>query len=862
MPSRDRKTRAPHERDPSLEEWRPQQIGPFTILKVLGEGGMGTVYLAEQFEPIRRLVALKLVKLGQETKEVLARFDQERQALSVMNHPNIAKVYDAGAGTDGRPYFVMEYVDGVRISDYCDIHELTIVERLELFLDVLAGMQHAHQKGIIHRDVKPSNILVTVEDSKATPKVIDFGLAQATEQRLTEKTLFTQQGQWIGTPEYMSPEQAGKHSDLLDTRADIYSLGVLLYELLTGHLPFDSWLLREAGFAEIQRTIQEVEPPKPSTRVGTKSELDVDLAKRRKVEPIALQKRLRGDLDWIVMCALEKEPTRRYASAGDFAADLRRHLEHKPAHAGPPSWSYRTKKFLRRYRLQVGAALGVFAALIVGLILAYQQYRRAEKNAANAENQAFLAGDREKEAAAAAAAATKSAREAQAARARLAVEAKRRQEEFERAQSALERVELLANVSRLEELRKRAGDIWPAWPHNKDALRKWLIDLRKIENKRAMVRKALQDIDRRIAKFDRTWTRELRELSNRYSDIFEQNPDSLISMARTTIGQLRKSQEEAMLASINELLLDQFLRKSLEDFLRSIAEEWAPLKADMRRRLLWANKIDTMTVDAYAKEWRKARRAIDANPIYRGFSVRPQTGLIPLGTNPQTMLEEFLHYASHLGRDVPRRAKDGALELRPGHGIVFVLVPPAVNRKRRLEPPIFIAKHEMTQSQCERLFGRNPSVHTNEDGPSGEARQCPAENVSFADALEGLARHGLRLPREYEWEHVARGPRRRPGPLGIRAWRDAAKLAGEQLRADSWLTTIPVASFSANGYGLYDLFGNVAEWCATSVVGVAMQRGGSFHDARWPGASDPARSESPERRSDRIGLRPVRSVFR
>ncbi|MHC4108277.1 MAG: serine/threonine protein kinase, partial [Planctomycetota bacterium] len=286
-------------------------VGPYHLLQRVGEGGMGEVWLAEQGKPVRRQVALKLIKAGMDTKQVVARFESERQALALMNHPNIARVFDAGETEQGRPYFAMEYVKGVSIIEYCDTHRLRTRDRLELFVQVCEGVQHAHQKGVIHRDIKPSNVLVAIQDDRPVPKIIDFGVAKATEQRLTEKTMFTQLGALIGTPEYMSPEQADLTGLDVDTRTDVYSLGVLLYEMLVGVLPFDSKELRKAGFDEIRRRIREDEPSRPSTRVSTLGESAADSARNRKTDPGTLSRRLRGDLDWITMKALEKDRTRR-----------------------------------------------------------------------------------------------------------------------------------------------------------------------------------------------------------------------------------------------------------------------------------------------------------------------------------------------------------------------------------------------------------------------------------------------------------------------------------------------------------------------------------------------------------------------
>ncbi len=346
----------------------PERIGNFRLLQKVGEGGMGEVWEAEQERPVRRRVAFKLIKWGMDTKEVLARFESERQALALMNHPNIAMAYEAGSTDDGRPCFAMEYVKGVPLTEYCDIHRLDTRDRLALFRQVCDGVQHAHQKGVIHRDIKPSNILVAVEDGRPVPKIIDFGVAKATSQRLTERTLFTELGQWIGTPEYMSPEQAELTGLDVDTRSDVYSLGVVLYELLAGTQPFDAQELRTAGFDEMRRRIREEEPPRPSTRVSSLGDASQLAAERRRTDIDGLARTLRGDLDWIVMKALEKDRTRRYGSPSDLAADVGRYLRDETVEASPPSSAYRFQKFVRRHRAGVAAGVLVCAALGAGIV--------------------------------------------------------------------------------------------------------------------------------------------------------------------------------------------------------------------------------------------------------------------------------------------------------------------------------------------------------------------------------------------------------------------------------------------------------------------------------------------------------------
>ncbi len=401
-------------------------IGPYKLLEQIGEGGFGIVFMAEQTQPVRRKVALKVLKPGMDTRQVVARFEAERQALAIMDHPNIARVLDAGAtppahaGGSPRPYFVMDLVKGLPITDYCDQAKLTPRERLELFVSVCLAVQHAHQKGIIHRDIKPSNVLVTVQDGKPLVKVIDFGIAKALGQQLTDKTLFTGFAQLIGTPLYMSPEQAGLSNVDVDTRSDIYSLGVLLYELLTGTTPFDKERLREVDYDEMRRIIREEEPPKPSTRINTLGQAATTVSTQRQSDPRRLSQLCRGELDWIVMKALEKDRNRRYETASAFAADVQRYLNDEPVQACPPSAWYRLRKFTRRNKptLATLALLGlvlfaavavagvpatvgvvvVVAALAVGVLLLGEANRRARQQRACAEQNLAQAEDAEKRA--------------------------------------------------------------------------------------------------------------------------------------------------------------------------------------------------------------------------------------------------------------------------------------------------------------------------------------------------------------------------------------------------------------------------------------------------------------------------------
>jgi eukaryotic-like serine/threonine-protein kinase len=370
------------------------RIGRYKLRRLIGEGGFGSVFMAEQEQPVKRPVAVKVIKPGMDTRQVIARFEAERQALALMDHPNIAKVFDAGATESGRPYVVMELVNGLPITDYCDANHLGTRERLDLFVLVCNAVQHAHTKGVIHRDLKPTNVLVTLADGVPTPKVIDFGIAKATEARLTEKTLLTEDRQFLGTPEYMSPEQAAMSGLDVDTRSDVYSLGVLLYELLTGTTPFDPRDLRKKAYGEIQRIIREVDPPRPSTRLSTLGEALGAVAARRGTDPAKLGRLIRGDLDRVVMRCLEKDRDRRYETADGLARDIGRYLRDEPVEASPPGAGYRLRKFVRRNRGRVAAGGLVLAALLAGMagttwgVIRAEKARSAEAQRAEGERRA------------------------------------------------------------------------------------------------------------------------------------------------------------------------------------------------------------------------------------------------------------------------------------------------------------------------------------------------------------------------------------------------------------------------------------------------------------------------------------------
>ena len=428
----------------------PESIGPYEILEQIGEGGMGIVFLAEQQAPIRRRVALKVLKLGMDSRSVLMRFEAERQALALMNHDHIAKVFDAGTTASGQPYFAMEHVPGLPIVEFCDRSELGTRARLGLFLDVCDGVQHAHQKGVIHRDLKPSNVLVTEQSGRAVPKIIDFGIAKALDQQLCEATLLTEEGVLVGTPAYASPEQADAGASAVDTRSDVYSLGVILYELLSGSLPFDSKGSGRAAVLELLRAIREDDPPRPSTRMTTLEHV----------------KALRSDLDWVVMKALEKNPEHRYASPHEFAEDLRRFLANEPVSAGPPSAAYRMRKFARRYRGQLIAVAAVFVVLLGGAITSTVFAVQASRRAATiAEQNVDL-----KEA---------------------AESIRLRTEDFE----------MLANATSLEAARAKERTLYPAWPSRLTAMELWLEeDWSRLQSARGRLQATLERLRGRARK--------------------------------------------------------------------------------------------------------------------------------------------------------------------------------------------------------------------------------------------------------------------------------------------------------------------------------------------------------------------------
>lgn len=833
-------------------EARPVEIAGIVLQRELGSGGMGTVYLATQEHPIRRQVAVKVVKRGMDTRQVLARFAVERQALAAMNHDAIAKVYDAGETADGRPYFLMEYVPGIPITEFCARGRLEIAARIRLVREVCMGVMHAHQKGVIHRDLTARNLLVATESGRAIPKIIDFGLARATDDHAAGETLLTRDGQVVGTPEYMSPEQADPSRGDLDTRTDVYSLGVLLYELLVGELPISSAALRRGSLAEIQRRICQEEPARPSARVASLDEAKARRAATERATGVSHWRRLlRGDLDWIVMRCLEKDPARRYESVGALAADLLRYLAHEPVEAGPPSPGYRLRKLVRRHRGLVAAASVVLVAIVAGAIATAIQYLRAEENAAAASARATELG--------------------------------RRTEEFD----------LLAHLVRLRESRDTAQRLFPPTPELVPELRAWL------EVDAARLRAARPSLQRVIARLGRPLD------------------------ATDPPGETR-----AELAAES----DRFLLHTLSELDRELARFEADEVADVRARLAWAERVHELTVERHRDRWEAVRRELAAAdpPI----ALDPQDGLIPLGANPSSGLQEFYHLRSAFdpagtvdagSLSLPSRdGRSGEIAVGDDTGIVFVLVPGGTFTMgaQATDPraanfdaaatssdtphevslgPFFIARHETTKGQWARLSaGEQPSLYvigTQSTGnPEPFSAAHPVEHVDWSMCTELARRHGLALPTEAQWEYACRAGTATPWWCGV----DARDLAGCANVLDlcagrhqkSWGTPegefddgraslAPVGRYRPNRFGLHDMHGNVREWCqdlygdysvpvragdglrlCTDPNAGRTIRGGSFYSAA--SGVRTARREwiAPGFRNNGIGLRLARALSR
>ncbi|MEM7166799.1 MAG: SUMF1/EgtB/PvdO family nonheme iron enzyme [Planctomycetota bacterium] len=880
--------------EPLATEEPLAEVGPYRILGVLGEGGMGTVYAAEQQQPLQRKVALKVIKAGMDTKQVLARFNAEYGALNILDHPGIARIYDAGATERGRPYFVMEYVPGVPINDYCDRERLDTRQRLDLFRSVCVTVQHAHQKGIIHRDLKPSNILVTLQDGVPAPKIIDFGVAKATAQQLTDQTLFTEAGQMLGTPEYMSPEQAEMTGLDIDTRTDVYSLGVLLYELLTGALPFDPKMLRSEGYARIQQIIREVDPPRPSTRVstagaraesggpaasaaGSASDAPDRVAQSRRTDLRTLARSLRGELDWIIMKAIAKERDRRYDSASELAADVTRYLGDEAVVARPPSRVYVARKFVKRHRTGVLSTALIFLALGLGLVGIYREYRKAE--------------------------------------------------------DARREIVRLADIKRLQEYREAAEKLWPSHPDKIEALQDWLDKLaRPLAGRLPWHEATLERLRGQALPYDeeqRTTDRDTHpaqsELArarayNKY--LQEQGPDA--AEERTAVAAQIAKLEESVAERRTWRFPDAEIQwqhdalMTLVSELRSFSDPTDGTIADVERRLEFAQTIEerSITGPEVAAAWATAVRDVAQLPIYGGQLLRPQMGLVPLRRDGESGLWEFWHVQSGT-RPQPR---DDGWEVTEETGVVLVLVPagkflmgqqqddegkPGYCKEARPDQsPVhevtldafFQSKYELTQGQWLRVSGENPSYYHAGKSVFGKEHTLahPVEHVSWKQCKKQLRRLGLRLPTEAQWEYSTRAgtttrfwfgaeradcPKQNGGNFADAWTRDQPGCPpwGFEPWPDGWGAHAPVGTFAANPWGLHDTHGNVWEWCEDGYglymlpvasgngrrdgtdAGDRILRGGAFINLCTVGSAY-REAGTPELVDQAIGLRPSRPL--
>ncbi len=762
------------DRLPAMQSGAPlapgSMVADYRIVERLGAGGMGEVYVAEQRKPVSRRVALKIIRAGLDDDAVLTRFAAERQALARMQHPNVAQVYDGDVTTDGRPYFVMELVDGSTITDHCDRRRATIRERIELFLGVCSGVQHAHLKGVIHRDLKPANLLVSESQQPALAKVIDFGIALATSGRLTDRTLNTVPGQIIGTLDYMSPEQADPRRADIDTRSDVYSLGVVLYELLCGRRPFESATHEGTSWLAMQRAIAEQEPLPPSTQLLRDPDSLDRLATARDTDRRRLILGIRGDLDWICLSALEKDPARRYQSVAALADDLRRHLAELPISARAPSWSYRAQKFVRRHRLATTAGLLATISAVVG-------------------GYGVVSGRLESIAA----------------------------ERVQRASRPYSDSYLLGRL-----LAEADDELWPPHPDKIAALASWIDRAERLTG-------TLDEIDGSPGH-----RADLRAM------------DAALDSAR---GQASRHSALRNLVTALELLSDD--RSGLlgrDPDAASPQHGWS-----IPRRLAFARRLaDGFKVGGeYLRAWQR----------YPELDMTPVMGLVPIGQDPASELWEFAHLMTG---SIPERDSDRRLILEDDMAVVLVLMPEGSFRmgsqsddpeKANYEPnpprgatPVhtvrlsrhFLAKHELTRHQWLVLTGADPSrYHPDRDSWQDDWLEAgrfatapglhPVEQVSWWDCDRWLARAGLRLPSEAEWEHGARADTgtpyassREPHPLvGLANVNDshASQHGGREHDGrpadfdDGATMHAPVGSYDANAFGLHDMHGNVYEWC-------------------------------------------------
>jgi len=823
----------------------PGKIGQYKIIKVLGEGGMGIVYLAEQKSPVSREVALKVIKRGMDSKEAVARFDLERQALAMMAHASISSVYDAGVTEQGQLYYVMEYVSGPSITDYCNKKHLTTKERLALFIQVCHAVQHAHQKGIIHRDLKPSNVLMAHEGAKAAPKIIDFGVAKDTDQELGSKTRYTMLGSIVGTPEYMSPEQADLGQLDIDTRTDIYTLGVLLYELLVGQTPFDFSNSSGKRYSDIQHRIQKEVPEKPSQRVCNLGDKPLCDRQNRGGGFKALRKQLQGDLDWIVMKAMEKDRMLRYASASELAADVARHMNNEPVQAGPPSAVYRFKKFVSKNRKTVTGVSALLCVLILGLSISLRLYFIAEK----AESVA-----------------------------------KQRLEDYYK----------LSDLYLVNSLTEDAEKLWPARIRKIPEIENWLEKAETLKSRLGNHRDKLNDMRRRSLFYnddakisDRAthpkaeYLEGLKKIKGRLENVIREKKPVADAMGGDIKTKEKIINAPLQLASINETIesveneilngrrtwiFEDTEEQLLHDRLTRLVDELEVFASsggvmeNVRKRIQTAREVERKTLVDFKDEWSKAVKSIGdirTCPLYGGLVIKPQEGLIPFGRDPDSGLFEFA--APETGA-LPSRGQDKKIRMESDSCLILILVPGgsfkmgASNRQEdrlsngNYDPwafpregpvhevkiqPYFISKYEMTREQWRKISSQayDPFCpiddQTIDESINNEA--VPVIYLSWLDCRKYLNRIGLDLPTEAQWEFAARAASSsiwctgndKLSVKGAANLRDIeAKKEGlpigrihEDWLNDGFSRIAPIGCFRPNSYGLHDVIGNVYEWC-------------------------------------------------
>ncbi|MEM7231054.1 MAG: SUMF1/EgtB/PvdO family nonheme iron enzyme [Planctomycetota bacterium] len=832
-----------------------QRVGPYKILEKVGAGGMGVVYLAETDVPVSRRVALKVIHPGLHSEETIARFRTERQAISAMQHPNVATVYDPGTLEDGRPYFAMEYVEGLPITEFCDEKGLDFESRVEIFQQVLEGVQHAHQKGVIHRDLKPSNILVSEQSGSPLVKIIDFGIAKAVDPELERSLLHTEFGRAIGTPYYMSPEQTVSASDV-DTRSDVYSLGVVLYELLVGDVPFDRTHLAESPVDELFRCVREVEPPTPSHRLRQLDRSTAQtIADRRREAYETLSSRLRGDLDWITMKAIEKEAVRRYATVSEFAADLGRYLRHEVVQAGPPDPVYVARKFVRRHRVAVTAGTAVFIALLVGLISSLTLYSIARDNedrAASHLEEVLRLSERED--------VRRLVRDAEhlwpASSDRVPVISGW----LEKADSLLESGK--RHLARLAELRSRAlpwseeekrndRETHPSLPALQEAKRQVELQSGAAAKYSANLRKLAEDLDTFLesGKRDENLLAEVRTLQAKRQKRHEFHRRRLAESKRDV------DRLTDLIAERRTFRFEESKDRWWHEQLTLVAEDLRgleSLRSKVRVLKHRSASLKKRSLEDPKELWREAAQSLLKDPRFDGFRLEPQEGLLPLRQDPQSKLWEFFVLDSG---SVPTWKGDGAYTLENDVGIVLVLVPggtawvgaepPSANRPGPVDPnatedseegptrelvfvPFFLSKYELTQSQWLRQNEKNPSFLAIDKQVASEVfvGRNPVERITWEQSTETLRRFGLVLPTEAQWEYAHRAG------TTDRWWTGAnsASLVGAANVADAkfqkyqsnarvaafddgFKLHAPVGSLRANPWGLHDTIGNVREWC-------------------------------------------------